>query len=74
MLTVAVAGATASIAGIKPVTVMVVEPVNPPEMAWTTVLPVDNAETRPLPLTDAIEGFEELQVAVDVTSCELPSE
>jgi len=59
---------------VAEVTVRVVLPKTFPEAALMVVVPAVTAVARPLPLTVAITGFEELQVTCVVTSRVVPSE
>jgi hypothetical protein len=59
---------------VAEVTVRVVLPKTIPEAALMVVVPAVTAVARPLPLTVAITGFEELQATCVVTSRVVPSE
>ena len=55
------------------VTVRTVEPVIPPEVALMVDVPVATPAARPVPLTVAVAGVSEAQVALEVRSCVCPS-
>src|SRR5271165_5959325 len=53
--------------GVVVVTVRVIAPFKPPEVAEMVVVPAATATTKPLVLTVATAGSDELQDAVEVT-------
>jgi hypothetical protein len=66
-------GLTVTRTKTRVVTVMVVEAFKDPTAAWMLAEPTEMLAAIPLLFTVAIAGFDELQVAVEVTSCVLPS-
>jgi hypothetical protein len=71
--TVGFAGVTAIDTRVAGVTVRVVLPLTPPELAWIVVEPVPAVVARPAVLIVATVTEEELQVAVLVRFCVVPS-
>jgi len=67
------AGVTAIDTRVAGVTVSVVLPLTPPELAWMVVEPVPAAVAKPAVLIVATVTEEELQVAVLVRFCVVPS-
>jgi len=59
---------------VAEVTVSVVLPTVPPYVALMVVVPVPEALAKPFPVTVATEVFEEVQVALVVTSMLVPSD
>src|SRR6266446_4629073 len=55
------------------VTVSVVDPMTEPDAAWIVLAPTPTALAAPLPVTVAIEVFEELQLTEFVRFCVEPS-
>lgn len=67
------AGVTAIETMVAGVTVRLLEPLIAPDVALMLALPTARALTSPLLVTVAVVAKEELQVAVLVRSCVLPS-
>lgn len=71
---VGLAGETVIDSSAAAVTVRVALPLMVPTAALTVVAPVDNVLARPIVLTVAIAGDDDVQTAVSVKFCVLPSE
>src|SRR2546425_4542138 len=71
--TLAVVGDTATEIANGPVTVSVVDPLMPADAAWMVVVPVPTPLDTPMLLMVATAVFEELQLAVLVRFCVVPS-
>jgi hypothetical protein len=70
---VAVAGVTAIETSAGAATVSVVDEFREPELTWIVAVPWNKPAAMPLPLIAATTVADELQVAVPVRSCVLPS-